>query len=78
MSEVGLTLMPVHTVSEKNIQPPEYVSSAGTRPASIPKKNFFGSISLDPILAKKQFANIVDEVVFQFTAKPGGKNHNCH
>jgi hypothetical protein len=27
------------------------------------KKQFYGSIELDPILAKKQFADLVDEVV---------------
>ncbi|MCX8086911.1 MAG: DUF499 domain-containing protein [Rhodocyclaceae bacterium] len=34
------------------------------------KKRFYGSIELDPILAKKQFADIVDEVVQQFTLRP--------
>jgi hypothetical protein len=40
-------------------------------PAAAPKRRFFGSIDLDPTLAKKQFADIVDEVVQQFTAKHG-------
>lgn len=40
---------------------------------AIPKKRFYGSIDLDPTLAKKQFADIVDEVVEQFTAKFGVK-----
>lgn len=34
-------------------------------------KRFFASIELDPIRAKLQFAQIVDEVVQQFTLKPG-------
>lgn len=34
-------------------------------------RRFFGSVDLDPTLAKKQFADIVDEVVQQFTAKHG-------
>lgn len=37
------------------------------------KKQFYGSIELDPILAKKQFADLVDEVVQQFTLRPGVK-----
>jgi predicted AAA+ superfamily ATPase len=36
-------------------------------------KHFYGSIDLDPILAKKQFADLVDEVVQQFTLRPGVK-----
>ena len=35
------------------------------------KKQFYGSIELDPIQAKKQFADLVDEVVLQFTSRPG-------
>lgn len=37
------------------------------------KKRFYGSIDLDPFLAKKQFADLVDEVVQQFTLRPGVK-----
>ena len=37
------------------------------------KKQFYGSIELDPILAKKQFADLVDEVVLQFTMRTGVK-----
>jgi hypothetical protein len=37
------------------------------------KKQFYGSIELDPFLAKKQFADLVDEVVQQFTMRPGVK-----
>ena len=39
--------------------------------ASSGKKQFYGTISLDPVKAKFDFANIVDEVVQQFTAKLG-------
>lgn len=35
------------------------------------RKQFYGTIELDPIQAKKQFADIVEEVIMQFTAKPG-------
>jgi hypothetical protein len=37
------------------------------------KKQFYASIELDPIQAKKQFADLVDEVVMQFTSRPGVK-----
>ena len=37
------------------------------------KKRFFGITALDPILAKKQFADVVDEVVQQFTTKVGSE-----
>ena len=37
------------------------------------RRQFYGSIELDPIQAKKQFADIVDEVVMQFTSRPGVK-----
>ena len=33
-------------------------------------KQFYGSIELDPVQAKKQFADLVDEVVQQFTVHP--------
>jgi hypothetical protein len=41
--------------------------------AQATKKHFFGSIELDAIQAKKQFADLVDEVVLQFTSRPGVK-----
>ena len=37
------------------------------------KKRFYATIELDPILAKKQFADLVDEVVQQFTVRTGVK-----
>lgn len=42
-------------------------------PSAVPavKKHFYGSIDLGPILAKKQFADLVDEVVQQVTVRPG-------
>ena len=49
-----------------------YQGSAGATGQSA-KKQFYGSIELDPILAKKQFADLVDEVVQQFTLRPGVK-----
>jgi predicted AAA+ superfamily ATPase len=37
------------------------------------RKQFYASIDLDPIQAKRQFADLVDEVVQQFTLRPGVK-----
>lgn len=45
------------------------VTEAGKSQPS--KKQFYGSIELDPFQAKKQFADLVDEVVLQFTSRPG-------
>lgn len=50
---------------------PTYTSESPVPQAA--KKRFYGSIDLDPILAKKQFADLVDEVVLQFTSRPGVK-----
>lgn len=49
---------------------------SGYRPTGSPapptaKRRFYGTIDLDPIMAKMQFANLVDEVVLQFTAQAG-------
>jgi predicted AAA+ superfamily ATPase len=48
-----------------------YPTGGGAAQAT--KKHFFGSIELDAIQAKKQFADLVDEVVLQFTSRPGVK-----
>ncbi|MGB5234532.1 MAG: DUF499 domain-containing protein [Candidatus Macondimonas sp.] len=45
----------------------------GSGAGSAVKKQFYASIELDPILAKKQFADLVDEVVQQFTMRTGVK-----
>ena len=50
-----------------------YTVDTVTPAAVASKKQFYGSIELDPILAKKQFADLVDEVVQQFTARQGVK-----
>lgn len=47
-------------------------AGGGAAPQPI-KKQFYGSIELDAIQAKKQFADLVDEVVQQFTIRPGVK-----
>ena len=52
---------------------PAYPPVPGATPLLPPKRQFYGMIELDPIQAKKQFADLVEEVVLQFTAKPGVK-----
>ena len=48
--------------------------AGGGNPAPPPvKKQFYGSIELDAYQAKKQFADLVDEVVLQFISRPGVK-----
>ncbi len=42
-------------------------------PVKAAKKRFYGSVELNPILAKKQFADLVDEVIQQFTTRPNVK-----
>ena len=49
-----------------------YPTGGGASSHSV-KKQFYGSIELDAIQAKKQFADLVDEVVLQFTSRPGVK-----
>jgi hypothetical protein len=51
---------------------PTYPNGSDAAPLSV-KKQFYGSIELDAIQAKKQFADLVDEVVLQFTSRPGVK-----
>lgn len=46
--------------------------TSGTTRQSV-NKHFYGSIDLDPIQAKRQFSDLVDEVVQQFTVRPGVK-----
>ncbi len=51
---------------------PTYAGGCSAAPQPV-KKQFYGSIELDAIQAKKQFADLVDEVVLQFTSRPGVK-----
>ena len=43
----------------------------GPTPGVAEKRQFYGTISLEPVKAKMDFANIVDEVVQHFTSKLG-------
>ena len=49
------------------------VLSTPAATTTAPRTHFFGTIDLDPVMAKRQFADIIDEVVLNFTAKPGVK-----
>ncbi|MEO5332363.1 MAG: DUF499 domain-containing protein [Magnetococcus sp. YQC-5] len=44
-----------------------------TTPRPKLQTHFYGGIEIDPIQAKKQFADLVDEVVMQFISRPGVK-----
>lgn len=58
--------------AEDPTNPAGAASVDASAPPSL-KKQFYGNIELDPILAKKQFADLVDEVILQFTSRPGIK-----
>ena len=69
------------TASDTGDKPPR-VEDSGKLPTSssgdgaapqAAKKQFYASIELDAIQAKKQFADLIDEVVLQFTSRPGVK-----
>lgn len=46
-------------------------ATGGATAGQTVKTQFYGSIELDPIQAKRQFADLVDEVVQQFTLRTG-------
>lgn len=57
---------------EDSGKPSTYIPTPGAV-SQVAKKQFYASIELDAILAKKQFADLIDEVVLQFTSRPGVK-----
>ena len=61
--------MPTHRVADSQ----KATVSATESAPSVVRKHFYANIDLDPIQAKKQFADLVDEVVLQFTSRPGVK-----
>lgn len=65
----GITIAPC---AEDSAKPPGAFSGEVPASPSV-KKQFYANIELDPIQAKKQFADLVDEVVLQFTSRPGVK-----
>lgn len=46
-------------------------TGASGGPTANPRKHFYGAVSLDPVKAKMDFANIMDEVVQHFTSQLG-------
>lgn len=58
--------------AEDPAKPADSPAGKAPTPQSI-KKQFYANIELDPIQAKKQFADLVDEVILQFTSRPGVK-----
>ncbi|MEI6414944.1 MAG: DUF499 domain-containing protein [Pseudomonadota bacterium] len=51
----------------------DYTADKPTSRPPTKKRQFYGNIELDPFQAKKQFADMVDEVVLPFTSRPGVK-----
>ena len=68
----GATTGETATPRVEDASKPTYATGS-TGAAQTAKKHFYGNIELDPFLAKKQFADLVDEVVQQFTTRPGVK-----
>lgn len=58
-------------VAQRRLPPPGAQGDTDTLTAVATKKQFYGTISLDPVKAKIHFPTIMDEVVQQFTAKLG-------
>lgn len=52
----------------EGVAPTSSGSDAGAAP---PRRHFYGTVSLDPVKAKMDFATLVDEVVEQFTTRTG-------
>ena len=67
----GYTNTDIDLVPTAIPQPTLPVSAGALSELTAIKKQFYGSIDLDPVKAKMDFATIVDEVVQQFTAKLG-------
>ena len=67
------TVPPVSGSDTAGICEPGIASYRPTGSAAPPtaKRHFYGTIDLDPIMAKMQFADLVDAVVLQFTAQAG-------
>lgn len=71
-TDVPATATPSATARVEDSAKSSY-STGGSTASPAAKKRFFGSIELDAIQAKRQFADLVDEVVLQFTSRPGVK-----
>ena len=71
-AEYAATVPTTPPCAEGYTGPTGAVSANAPAPPTV-KKQFYGSVELDPIQAKKQFADLVDEVILQFTSRPGIK-----
>lgn len=71
--ETGGTAIPGTTSGTGTTPPstPGETAQPGAGSTAAVKKQFYGTIALDPVKAKMDFATIMDEVVQQFTAKLG-------
>lgn len=54
-------------------KPPIILPPVPQPPTTVTKTRFYGSVTIDPLTAKMQFAQIMDEVVEQFTTRTGVK-----
>jgi hypothetical protein len=66
------TLSPT-TISTASPSDVETKSNRNNDQVHVVKKYFHASVDLDSLTAKKQFADLVDEVILQFTSKVGVK-----
>lgn len=74
--EKKLNLADEHPLKESKLSdpPPDVLVPPVIRPdPPAVKRQFYGAIELDPIRAKTQFADIVDEIIQQFTSRHGVK-----
>jgi len=63
---------PVETVATNGSPAaPTQTQANAAQPPKTANRRFYGTVTLDPLLAKKQFADIVDEIVQQFTTRVG-------
>lgn len=71
--ETGGTATPGTTSGTGKTPPPTpgETGQLGAGSTAAVKKQFYGTIALDPVKAKMDFATLMDEVVQQFTAKLG-------
>mgnify|MGYP001107947727 CR=1 FL=1 len=73
--EPAVTPTPVTTETPFPTQPQDPPSTVveTITPDAPAKRQFYATVNLDPVRAKMDFATIVDEVVQNFTLKPGAK-----
>lgn len=65
----GPTTPPVGGPETTGSEPPVTNPGGEVSGESEAKRQFYGEVTLDPVMAKLEFANIVDEVVEKFTVK---------